>query len=113
MHVRVYIPDEIANLAPDLVRFWSAMVEKLRLNRHKGKWEGLNMDSAFELMGCEVVELERAIRDGSFAAILFEGADVANFALILTSCALNHVTMANTPPQEQTTDARDPKTLSG
>jgi hypothetical protein len=94
----VYIPDEISSLAPDLVRFWSAMVEKLRLNRHKGKWEGLNLDSAFELMEGEVAELEQAIHDGSFAAILFEGADVANFALIVTSCALNHVTTTNTPP---------------
>lgn len=86
--VEVFIPDELAPMAKDLVRFWSAQVYKLRKNAHKGKWEGVGLERCFSLLSAEVAELQQAIAEGSFAEVLMEGADVANFALIATSVAL-------------------------
>jgi hypothetical protein len=90
-NVSVFIPPELEPIKKDLTRFWSAMVYKLRKNAHKGKWEGTNIEKAFSDMEFEAKELSQAIQENSFAEILLEGADVANFAMIITSVALNEL----------------------
>lgn len=101
--IEVFIPEELAPMAKDLDRFFSAMVFKLRRNAHKGRWEGLDIDTAFRLMRGEVDELRVAIQEGSFAEVLMEGADVANFALIVTSVSLEADRLLSTPgrPDEE------------
>lgn len=86
----IHVPDDLAALVPDLERFISAMVHKLHRNRHKGKWEDLNLTDALARLHDEARELEEAICQRSYADILMEGADVANFALIIASVALNN-----------------------
>jgi len=90
-HISVYIPEDLMPMSKDLGRFWSAMVYKLRKNRHKGKWEELNLSGALSKMVDEVDELKQAMNEGSYAEILLEGADIANFAMIITSVALDEL----------------------
>ena len=90
-HINVYIPDELTPIAKDLSRFWSAMVYKLRKNKHKGKWEDLSLSEALLRMVEEVGELKQAMHEQSYAEILLEGADIANFAMIITSVALDEL----------------------
>lgn len=85
--IEILIPDEIEDLSPNLQRFFEAMVYKLRKNAHKGRWENLNSEQAFELAQNEVEELKQAMREGNSIEITLEGADVANFALMLASIA--------------------------
>lgn len=84
----ISIPAEIAHLAPDLQRFFDAMVYKLRRNKSKGRWEDKSLDDAFTLMEGEVVELRQAIAGGSTMEIVMEAADIANFAMITANVAL-------------------------
>jgi len=90
-HINVYIPNELIPISKDLSRFWSAMVYKLRKNKHKGKWEDLNLETALTKMVDEVGELRQAMDEKSYAEILLEGADIANFAMIITSVALDEL----------------------
>lgn len=84
----VFIPPELEKVKPDLQRFFDAMVYKLRRNSHKGAWEDLTLARALQLLGAEVDELTEAVVDGSTAEIVFEAADVANFALMTANVAL-------------------------
>jgi len=68
--------------------FLDAMKYKMMKNRHKGKWEDLDLSDAFKLLRREVDELEKAINEGNSIDITLEGADVAVFALIATHIAL-------------------------
>lgn len=90
MRVSIFIPDELASLAPDLQRFWDAQVFKLRANAHKGKWEEQDLKSTMGLLLGEVEELKQAIGEGSSIEILMEAADVGNFAVILANIGLAH-----------------------
>lgn len=101
MYISVHVPDDLATLAPDLERFISAMVHKLHRNRFKGKWENLDLPLALTKLRAEVEELREAIDQGSFADILMEGADIANFALIVSSVALNEPTRRGHPSSSQ------------
>jgi NTP pyrophosphatase (non-canonical NTP hydrolase) len=89
-HLTVYLPPELEALGcgPDLQRFFDAMVYKLRRNAHKGKWEDVPLDRAFQALRGETMELQQAIVTGSTSEILMEAADVANQALIAANIAL-------------------------
>jgi len=63
------------------------MIYKLRKNAHKGKWEGRSLKDEMGKLRAEVVELTDAIDEGNSVEIILEGADVANFALIIASIA--------------------------
>lgn len=84
----IAVPDELAELRPDLQRFFDAMIYKLRRNKHKGRWEGLNLDQTFRMLEQEIVELNEALKEGSSMEILFEAADAANFAMIIANLGL-------------------------
>lgn len=61
------------------------MVFKLAKNAHKGRWGGLGMLRQQALMALEVTELNEAIEGGNTVDVLLEAADVANFAMIISS----------------------------
>ena len=88
--LEIFVPKELVEIgvAPDLQRFFDAMIYKLRRNAHKGRWDTLSMDEAFADLGGEVDELSGAIASGSTSEILMEAADVANEALICANIAL-------------------------
>lgn len=83
----IKIPEEVEAYREDLRRFFDAMIYKLRKNAHKGKWEGKTFEEGLEMLRAEVNELEAAIAMGNSVEINLEGADVANFALIISSIA--------------------------
>ena len=71
----------------DLHRFVSAMIHKLDKNAHKGHWEDLDVIAALNRLNDESKELldELVCRPNEVGNIVMEAADVANFALIISS----------------------------
>lgn len=86
--MQVFIPPELNDIESALLRFVGAMVFKLRKNVHKGRWEDLDISAALLRLREELGELEAAIGEGNYVEVLLESADVANFALILASIAI-------------------------
>jgi NTP pyrophosphatase (non-canonical NTP hydrolase) len=86
--VTINIPPELNGYEADFIRFWDAMVFKMRRNAHRGKWQDVPLDTAFVALANEVDELKTAIRHGSTSEILFESADCANEALIVAAIGL-------------------------
>ncbi len=72
----------------DIQRFQHAMMYKLNVHRHKGRWEDMTVERAMELLMNETVELEAAIREGNLIEIMLEAADIANFAMIIATIAV-------------------------
>lgn len=89
--LQIAVPDELADLRPDLQRFFDAMVYKLRRNKSKGRWEDLDLEKTVDLIREEVDELEDSISEGSSMEILMEAADVGNFAMITANIALERL----------------------
>lgn len=83
----IEIPIEVGPYREELRRFFDAMIYKLRKNAHKGKWEGRELGGELDKLRDEVSELAEAISEGNSVEIVLEGADVANFALIISSIA--------------------------
>lgn len=65
-----------------------AMKYKLMANAKKGRWEDVDLSTAFDRLRNEIDELEEAIQRGNSAEILMESADIANFALIISDVAM-------------------------
>lgn len=86
----VNLPPEVVQYKDDIRRFVDAMVYKLRKNAHKGRWEGMTMETGLNLLREEVKELEQALDEKNTFEICTEAADVANFALILSAMAIDH-----------------------
>lgn len=86
--ITIAVPNELSYMRADLQRFFDAMIYKLRRNRHKGRWENVDLALATKRLGDEIAELNLAISDGSTAEILMEAADVGNMALIVGAVAL-------------------------
>lgn len=86
--ITIRLPPELKGYGPSLIRFFDAMVYKLRRNAHKGKWESVPMARALTALDNERKELADAVTYGSTTETLMEGADVANQALIVTEIAL-------------------------
>lgn len=84
----VRLPPELKGYGPSLIRFFDAMVFKLRRNAHKGKWEAMPLEKAMSDLQGEVGELITAVKNCNTSEILMEGADVANEALIVADIAL-------------------------
>lgn len=83
----ITIPADLADMAQDIRRFLDAMVYKLEKNQHKGRWGELTLEQAFGLLTDEVSELRAEVGGNTMKTIL-EAADVANFALIIASIAV-------------------------
>lgn len=86
--ILVSIPPELETYRPELLRFFDAMIYKLRRNAHKGKWETLPMSVAIERLRNEGDELSLAIDQGSTMEIMMEAADLANMCLIIANIIL-------------------------
>lgn len=84
----VTIPGEMEAYAPHIRRFVEAMVYKLKLNAHKGMWDGYSENKAIGLLCDEVAELDEAVEDGNMVEVMLEAADVANFAMIVSAIAI-------------------------
>lgn len=87
MDITIHIPENCEPYAADIKRFVDAMVYKLRKNAHKGRWEDLGTAEAYQLMCGEAEELRTEIERETPNAydVTFECADVANFALMISS----------------------------
>lgn len=111
LELRIAVPPELVDIgvAPDLQRFFDAMIYKLRRNAHKGRWETLKLTAAMSDLGDEVQELVAVVQLGSTSEILMEAADVANEALIVAAIALEAKERALAPPEagSPTVDGRE------
>jgi NTP pyrophosphatase (non-canonical NTP hydrolase) len=88
LNIVVALPPEVEQYADDIRRFLDAMVYKLGLNAHKGRWENISAERAMELLKDEVEELTEALRRGNLIETTLESADVANFALMISAIAI-------------------------
>lgn len=70
-------------LRAELVAFAFAMEHKLKLNDHKGGWDEISVEDLLDLLEEEVKELREAVTEGNPYEIIFEAADVANFAMMI------------------------------
>lgn len=102
MKLEFNIPDNMHDVALPLKRFVDAMIHKLGRNRHKGRWADLNIYSSLTKMEDEVRELHEAITDKSNTVeVLLEAADVANFAMIISSIAIERLTQGEPDEDKQ------------
>mgnify|MGYP003631689183 CR=1 FL=1 len=83
--ISIICPDGTEQYAADIELFVIEMLGKLHKHRAKGHWEDIDIHSALGLMHGEVDELEDAIIEKDYEEIHKEAADVANYALILSS----------------------------
>lgn len=80
---------DMAKYGPDIRRFIDAMVFKLEKNVHKGRWDDLTIEQAFQLLKREVAELDvEVMGDRNMVRTMLEAADVANFALIVAAIVM-------------------------
>jgi len=63
--------------------FRLAMLEKLQANEDKGGWEDCDLDDLKTRLVGEVSELFHAIRHEPRENIIYEAADVANYAMMI------------------------------
>lgn len=85
--LNIEIPEEIERYAPDIERFVNVMIHKLYVHRNKGHWEYVDLSTAYDLMEDEAAELREAMKNGDVPEIHKEAADIANFAMIISSVA--------------------------
>ena len=77
---------EMTQYASDIDLVVRVMLRKLQKNTHKGRWENMSVEQAFDLLAEEVLELKDAIEDDSPSdAVMDECADVSNFAMIIAT----------------------------
>lgn len=88
--VTIKVPPELKGYGPSLIRFFDAMVYKLRRNAHKGKWEDVKLPAAMAALNREASELQLAVENGNSMEALMEAADTANQALIVAEIALEN-----------------------
>lgn len=70
----------------EVKRFSQIMEQKLQMNDHKGGWDDMSVKDLVNRLCQEVLELDRAITMGEDKKnIVFESADVANFAMMVAS----------------------------
>jgi len=81
-------PPENGGYEREVDFFMDAMLYKLNHNRHKGKWEDLDLKATLKKLRDEVDELEKAMHEGNAIEIILEAADVANYAMIAANIAI-------------------------
>ncbi len=96
------VEKEFAEVRPAVQWFAVQMEKKLRENDHKKHWSECSVDYLYDRMDQEVVELDRALleveRTGNGKEeVIFEAADVANFAMMI----------ADNMREDQSKDRRD------
>ena len=83
------MPAYLGEYEKELRPFVDAMRVKLAANKHKGKWENLNLDDVLQRLHEEVEELRAAIQRGNTVEVLLESSDIGNYAMIAFNIALN------------------------
>lgn len=96
------------NLRHEVKTFAQCMEHKLLKNDHKGGWEEQTNEELFRLLRLEVNELEDAMRNEPTLNIVFEAADIANFAMMIAWNALRQLV---TPEQESKNDNKGYKII--
>lgn len=81
--MQVHVPPEISEYEGDLQFFFTLMVRKLALNRHKGFGDRETIEALLNNITDEHVELCQALHAESQFAVMLEAVDVANFALLV------------------------------
>lgn len=64
------------------------MIYKLKVHAKKGRWENRPMHDIVGALDAEVLELKEAINGGNLIETMLEAADVANYAMIVASIAV-------------------------
>jgi NTP pyrophosphatase (non-canonical NTP hydrolase) len=72
----------------ELKVFVDGMRLKMHKNRHKGRWENLDLQQTLQLLRGEIDELEEAINNNNEVEILLESCDVGVYALIVANIAM-------------------------
>ena len=86
--MQIFIPESMKANEEDIKRFFDAMLYKLDLNSHKQGFKRKDITHALTRIKEETAELDEAIGQGNTIAIVLEAADIANFALLASSAAL-------------------------
>ncbi len=76
----------------EIMAFAEAMEYKLRENDHKGGWEESSMIDLKSNLKDEMLELFDALDNGTYYDVLFEAADVGNFAMMIAWNVLHKLT---------------------
>ena len=79
------LPEGTEQYSEDINLFVDLMLEKLHKHRNKGHWENVNINDMWLRLVEEVDELFEAMYEGDSTEIHREAADVANFAMIISS----------------------------
>jgi hypothetical protein len=108
-YLQIPIPLNCEEYSGDIWRFTQRMLTKLSENVHKGHWRDVDIPTALDLLKEEVVELEQEIYDEHVDGTHRECADVANFALIISS-VLDRRTPSWSPNSKQR-DLFDPDSV--
>lgn len=66
-----------------LQEFSGVMLEKLRANKHKAHWSHVDSDWLLGRLEQELKELREAMASGDGLSVVYECADVANFAMMI------------------------------
>ena len=89
VQLTITVPDNCEQYTNDIKAFVDAMLFKLGKNAHKGRWGDLDKPTALRLLREEVKELTEAMsRKRNVVETMLEAADVANFAMMLCSMAM-------------------------
>ena len=90
MKIEFDLDGDMEQYGPDIQMFVTLMLEKLQKNIHKGRWEHMPLGIAWMLLLGEIRELRKEMEQQHLDRhrILRECADVANFAMIMSSIAL-------------------------
>ncbi len=83
--ITITLPEGTEEYAGDIWIFVNRMLGKLQANIHKGHWDEVQVLDALKGLQDEMCELESAINNEEAENVHKEAADVANFAMILSS----------------------------
>jgi NTP pyrophosphatase (non-canonical NTP hydrolase) len=67
----------------EVLIFAEDMEQKLRENDYKGGWKNCEVSFLIGAIEKELGELKEVVKNGEFAKIIREAADVANFAMMI------------------------------
>jgi len=87
--------------------FADCMEHKLRKNDHKGGWEKQTNEQLFKLLRGEVDELEAALKDEPALHVVFEAADIANFAMMIAWNALRQMVQPEVKDDDRREQGKD------
>jgi hypothetical protein len=87
--ITITLPPGTEIYANDIRRFVDAMLFKMAKHRGKGRWNETTLPQAMTGMEGEVRELYAAIAAGNTIETMLEAADVANYAMIVSSIAVD------------------------